>query len=107
MVQEKLFLLFQGDLKHQTELKKSLKSNIRDTVITYLSTNDSKITPDNVSDSDVSKTFDDMCSDKKRTTSEKQQKLDDILYLLVKCFEDIQDATRHPNDETNGLKVQI
>ena len=92
---------------HQTELEKSLKSNIKDIAIAYLSTNDSKFTPDNVSDSDVSKTFDNMCSDKKKITSDKRQKLDDVLYLLVKCFEDIEDATRHPDDESNGLKVQI
>ena len=48
-----------------------------------------------------------MCSDKKKTTSDKRQKLDDISYLLIKCFEDIEDATRHPDDESNGLKVQI
>lgn len=88
----------------QTELEKSLRSNIRETVVSYLSTNNIDLSPDSLSESDITKTFQEMCNDKKMITYDKEKKLDDILYTFIKYIENLEYIKQHPSEEQTSLR---
>ena len=100
----KSIFLFQGELMTQTELEKSLRSNIRETVVSYLSTNNTDLSPDSLLESDITKTFQEICNYKKMITSDKEKKFDDILHTFIKCIENLEYVKQHPSEEQTSLR---
>ena len=101
------FIYLQKDFIDQSELQKNLKTTIRETVLSYISIIDPNVKTDSVSETDIRKKFDEICSDKQKDTLDKSRQLHDILDALNKCIEDIDDTAKHQTQEQTSSKVYL
>ena len=90
---------------NESELEKKLEGDIRSTVTSYLSNTYPDLSPDSFAESDIRKTFDEICRDKQKITADKRKLLDDILLDFMKYIEDLQEIDDYETEDQDSPKV--